>query len=297
MAKVTANGIQIEYQSFGPSEAPAVLLIMGLGGQMTRWNDELCAILVERGFRTIRFDNRDCGLSTHFDDAPVPNLRALQAGEPVVLPYTIDDMAADCIGLLDALGIGRAHIAGASMGGAIAQTLAARFPQRVLSLTSIMSSSGHPDLPPPTPAAATALFAPLPRQRDRESIVADQIARFATLASPNYPTPAERLYRMFADEYERAFDPRGVARQLAALIAHGDRRPLLQEIKLPSVVVHGEEDQLIPFAHGEDVARHIRHAELRPIAGMGHDFPAALSGDLADAIGAAAGRAGLPEQS
>jgi len=297
MANIAANGIRLEYESFGQVEAPTILLIMGLGGQMGRWNDDLCLILVERGFRVIRFDNRDCGLSTHFDDAPVPNLRAIQAGETVALPYTLDDMAADCIGLLDALGIGQAHVAGASMGAAIAQILAAHYPQRLLSLTSIMSSSGNPDLPPPTPAAATALFAPLPRERDRESIVADQIARFATLASPSYPTPAERLYRMFADEYEHAFDPRGVARQLAALIAHGDRRPLLREIGLPSVVVHGEADQLIPFAHGEDVARHIRHAELRPIAGMGHDFPVALSGELADAIGAAASRAGLPEKS
>ncbi len=295
MNSAFANGICLAYESFGPAEAPTVLLIMGLGGQMTRWNDELCAILVEHGFRVIRFDNRDCGLSTHFDDAPVPNLRAVQAGELVALPYTLDDMAADCIGLLDALGITQAHVAGASMGGAIAQILAARYPQRFLSLTSIMSSSGNPDLPSPTPAAATALFAPLPRQRDQESIVADQITRFATLASPAYPTPPDRLYRMFADEYERAFDPRGVARQLAALIANGDRRHLLREIELPSVVVHGVEDQLIPFAHGEDVARHIRHAELRPIAGMGHDFPVALSGALADAIGAAASRAGLPK--
>lgn len=292
MASLAANGIRLEYDSFGPAAAPAILLVMGLGAQMRRWNDEMCAILVERGFRAIRFDNRDCGLSTHFDDAPVPNLRALQSGEAVALPYRLEDMAADCIGLLDALGIARAHVAGASMGGAIAQILAARHPSRIMSLTSIMSSSGNPDLPPPAPAAATALFAPLPRERTLETIVADQIARFSTLASPDYPTPPEQLYRMFADEYARAFDPRGVARQLAALIANGDRRPLLQEISLPSVVVHGVEDQLIPFAHGEDVARHIPGATLWPIAGMAHDFPVTLSHAMADAICAAAGSTG-----
>lgn len=291
MASVPANGIRLEYESFGPARAPAILLIMGLGGQMTRWNLELCELLVARGYRVIRFDNRDSGLSTHFAEAPVPDLRALQRGEAVAVPYTLDDMAADSIGLLDALDIDRAHLAGASMGGAIAQIAAARYPERVLSLTSIMSSSGNPALPPPTPAAASALFAPLPRQRDRESIVADSMARYATLESPAYPTARERLRRMFATEYERNFDPRGVGRQLAAIIASGDRRPLLQTITAPTVVVHGAADQLIPPACGEDVARHIAGAELRLIPGMGHDFPVALSAVIADAICAAAGRA------
>lgn len=291
MASVAANGIRLEYESFGPERAPAILLIMGLGGQMTRWNVELCELLVGRGFRVIRFDNRDSGLSSHFDEAPVPDLRALQRGEAVAVPYTLDDMAADSIGLLDALDIERAHLAGASMGGAIAQIAAASYPARVRSLTSIMSSSGNPDLPPPTPAAATALFAPLPRQRDRESIVADSIARYATLESPAWPTDRERLRQMFAAEYDRNFDPRGVGRQLAAIIASGDRRPLLQTITAPTVVVHGAADQLIPPACGKDVARHIAGAELRLIAGMGHDFPVALSALIADAIGTAAARA------
>lgn len=291
MASVAANGIRLAYESFGPERAPAILLIMGLGGQMTRWNVELCELLVGRGFRVIRFDNRDSGLSSHFDEAPVPDLRALQRGEAVAVPYTLDDMAADSIGLLDALDIERAHLAGASMGGAIAQIAAARYPARVRSLTSIMSSSGNPDLPPPTPAAATALFAPLPRQRDRESIVADSIARYATLESPAWPTDRERLRQMFAAEYDRNFDPRGVGRQLAAIIASGDRRPLLQTITAPTVVVHGAADQLIPPACGKDVARHIAGAELRLIAGMGHDFPVALSALIADAIGTAAARA------
>ena len=289
MTAILANKIELEYESFGRDADPAILLIMGLGGHLTRWNLELCDLLVARGYRVIRFDNRDCGLSTHFSDAPVPDLRALQNGQPVTLPYTLDDLVADSVGLLDALGIKQANVAGASMGGAIAQLAAANYPERVISLTSIMSSSGNPALPAPTPAAATALFAPLPRQRDRESIVADSIARYETLESPAYPTDCGRLRQLFADEYERNFDPRGVARQLAALIANGDRRPMLQSITAPSVVLHGAADQLIPLACGEDVARNIPNAEFRIIDGMGHDFPVALSKIFADAICAAAG--------
>ena len=177
------------------------------------------------------------------------------------------------------------------MGGAIAQLAAANHPERVISLTSIMSSSGNPALPPPTPAAAAALFAPLPRQRDRENIVADSLARYEPLESPAYPTDRKRLRQLFADEYERNFDPRGVARQLAALIANGDRRPLLQTITAHSVIVHGAADQLIPVTCGEDVARNIPNADLHIIDGMGHDFPVALSEGFADAICAAAQRA------
>ena len=292
MTAILANKIELEYESFGRDADPAILLIMGLGGHLTRWNLELCELLVARGYRVIRFDNRDCGLSTHFSDAPVPDLRALQNGQPVSLPYTLDDLVADSVGLLDALGIKQANVAGASMGGAIAQLAAANYPERVISLTSIMSSSGNPALPAPTPAAATALFAPLPRQRDRESIVADSITRYETLESPAYPTDRGRLRQLFADEYERNFDPRGVARQLAALIANGDRRSLLRSITAPSVVLHGAADQLIPVACGEDVARNIPNAELRIIDGMGHDFPVALSQVIGDAICAAAHRAG-----
>jgi len=292
MTAILANKIELEYKSFGRDADPAILLIMGLGGHLTRWNLELCDLLVARGYRVIRFDNRDCGLSTHFSDAPVPDLRALQNGQPVTLPYTLDDLVADSVGLLDALGIKQANVAGASMGGAIAQLAAANYPERVISLTSIMSSSGNPALPAPTPAAATALFAPLPRQRDRESIVADSITRYETLESPAYPTDRGRLRQLFADEYERNFDPRGVARQLAALIANGDRRSLLQTITAPSVVLHGAADQLIPLACGEDVARNIPNAEFRIIDGMGHDFPVALSQVIGDAICAAAHRAG-----
>jgi pimeloyl-ACP methyl ester carboxylesterase len=289
-----SNSIELEYESFGPAGAPAILLIMGLGAQLTRWNIELCDLLVARGYRVIRFDNRDCGLSTHCTALPLPDIAAALRGAPLsVLPYTLETMAADSIGLLDALGIEQAHLAGASMGASIAQIIAARFPERTLSLTSIMSSSGNPMLPPPAPAAAMALFAPLPARRDRESIIDDGIVRYRAIASPGYPTPPEALKQMFGQEYDRSYYPPGVARQLGAILANGDRRHLLKSIACPSVVLHGKEDPLIPPACGQDVARHIANAEMREIAGMGHDFPVALTGVFADAICAAAGRAAI----
>ena len=292
MPRLASNTIELHYESFGPAGAPVILLIMGLGAPMTRWNLALCELLVAQGFRVIRFDNRDCGLSTHCDHLPLPDLGAVMRGAALsslsTLPYTLDTMAADSIGLLDALEIDRAHIVGASMGGAIAQIIAARYPQRARSLTSIMSSSGNPMLPPPTPAATMALLAPLPATRDRASLVADALARYLAVASPGYPTPREALITMFGDEIDRSFYPQGVVRQLAALITHGDRRPLLRSITCPTVVLHGEDDPLIQLACGEDVANNIPGAELRAVAGMGHDFPLALTALVADAIGAAA---------
>jgi pimeloyl-ACP methyl ester carboxylesterase len=292
MPRISANSIELHYESFGSPNCPAILLIMGLGTQLTRWNVELCDLLVRRGYRVIRFDNRDCGLSTHCDLMKLPDLAAAFRGVPLTgLPYTLETMADDCIGLLDSLSIDRAHIVGASMGGAIAQIVAARHPERTLSLTSIMSSSGNPMLPPPTPAASMALFSPLPITRDKTTIVADAIARYLPLASPAYPRTQAELLTMFGEEYDRSFYPQGVARQLGALIANGDRRSLLKTIKCPTVVLHGRDDPLIPFACGKDVADNIPNAEMRVIDGMGHDFPVALSEAFADAICTAARQA------
>ena len=291
MPRIATNSIELYYESYGAASAPAVLLIMGLGSQLTRWNIELCDSLVARGFRVIRFDNRDCGLSTRCDGLPLPDLGAALRGGPLsVLPYSLETMAADSIGLLDALEIDQAHLVGASMGAGIAEIMAARYPDRVVSLTSIMSSSGNPGLPPPTAAAAMALFAPMPASRDRATIVADAIARYLPIASPDYPTPLEELQRMFGEEFDRGFYPQGVARQLGAILASGDRRPLLRSITCPTVVLHGRNDPLIQVACGEDVAKNIPNAELRVIDGMGHDFPVALTETFADAICAAAGR-------
>lgn len=290
---ILPNGIWLAYESFGAEDAPAILLIMGLGAQLVRWNIELCDELAARGYRVIRFDNRDCGCSTHLNGAFIPVLgAAMGSGTPPAVSYTLDDMAADAVGLLDVLGIDLAHMVGASLGGAIAQLIAARYPRRTLSLTSIMSSSGHPKLPSPTPLAAQALFAPLPPTRDRDSVVADAIRRYQAIASPAYPADEARLRRMFELEYDRGFNPRGVLRQLAALIANGDRRPLLKTISVPTVVLHGRDDPLIRVQCGKDVADNIQGADLRVIAGMGHDFPAALSGVFVDAIASAAKRAG-----
>lgn len=289
MPRISSNAIELHYESFGATSAPAILLIMGLGAQLTRWNSELCDLLVERGFRVIRFDNRDCGLSTHCDGMALPDIgAALRSGSLPSVPYRLETMAADCIGLLDALKIDQAHIVGASLGAAIAQIIAARYPERTLSLTSIMSSSGNPLLPPPTPAAAVALFAPLPATRDRASIVADAIKRFLPVASPAYPTPLADLQKMFGEEFDRTFYPQGIARQLGALFANGDRRQFLRTISCPTVVLHGRNDPLIQVACGKDVASNIQNAEMRVIDGMGHDFPVALTRTFADAICAAA---------
>lgn len=279
------NGIRLAYESFGPDHAPAVLLIMGLGCQMVRWNIELCDELVDLGYRVIRFDNRDSGRSTHMDEVFLQRgLPAMNGGVSPAVPYALEDMAEDAIGLLDVLGVDAAHVVGASMGGAIAQVLAARYPDRTLSLTSIMASSGRSGLPPPTPAAAQAFFAPLPRPVTRDSVVADAIWRYRVVGSPAYPHDEERLQRMFGQEYDRGFNPRGVVRQLGALVASGDRRPLLRTIGAPTVVLHGRDDPLIPVQCGEDVARNIPGAVLEVIDGMGHDFPVALSGRFAAAI-------------
>lgn len=293
MPRLAANSIELYYESYGAAGAPTVLLIMGLGAQLTRWNSELCDLLVERGFRVIRFDNRDCGRSTLCDGLPLPDIGAALRGSLLsALPYTLETMAADSVGLLDALKIDQAHLVGASMGASIAQTIAARYPQRSRSLTSIMSTSGNPLLPPPTAAAAMSLFAPLPASRERASIVADAITRHLAVASPDYPTSLADLQRMFGEEFDNGFYPQGVARQLGALLASGDLRPLLRTITCPSVVVHGRADPLIQLACGEDVANTIPDSEMRVIEGMGHDFPVALSEVFADAICAAAARSG-----
>lgn len=289
MPQITANNLQIEYESFGAESAPVVLLIMGLGAQLGRWNTELCEALVARNYRVLRFDNRDCGLSSKLDAAGIPEVgRALRTGTPLVAPYTLEDMAADSVGLLDALGIEKAHIVGASMGGAIAQIVAARYPQRTLSLTSIMSTSSHPDLPPPTREAAQALMAPLPPTRDKEVLIEDALQRQLAVASPDFPSCPERLREVLTEEHARGFHPPGVARQLAAFLVSGDRRALLATIKAPTLVLHGAEDPLIPVACGYDVAAHIPGAKMRVIEGLAHDLPLALTEVFADAIASVA---------
>ncbi|MDB5958923.1 MAG: Pimeloyl-ACP methyl ester carboxylesterase [Massilia sp.] len=289
MATLTANGIELGYDSFGDRNAGTMLLIAGLGTQRVRWPVPFCESLTMQGYRVIRFDNRDAGCSTHFRDAPAPDLRALAAalaaGEQPRVPYTLHDMADDAIGLLDTLGIERAHLVGRSMGGMIAQIAASKYPERILSLTSIMSSTGNPDLPSASPEVMAKLTQPAPDPFDDEAGYLSHSLAFARLiASPAYPFDEDGQRALILEEARRAYDPGGFARQIAAIGGTGDIRPLLANITIPALVLHGAADALIPAACGRDTASSIRGAEFMLIDGMGHDLPASLYQTVADAI-------------
>lgn len=294
MAQVAANGINIEYESFGPESAEPVLLIMGLGAQLTLWPVELCEALVARGFRVIRYDNRDVGLSTKFDAAGVPDLRqtlaAVMSGQDPKVAYRLEDMAADAVGLLDALGIERAHIVGASMGGMIAQLVAAHYPERTLSLTSIMSTTGNPSLPSATPEAMQVLMS-RPQGGDLDALIDFGVKAARVIGSPAYPADEAHLRARVRRDVERSNYPAGFARQMAAIYASGDRREKLKRITAPTVVVHGDADPLVPVEGGRDTAASIAGAELVEIPGMGHDLPLPLVDRVADAIASVAKRA------
>ncbi|WP_422062143.1 alpha/beta fold hydrolase [Sphingopyxis sp.] len=285
--QTTANGIDITYEDKGPKDAPAILLVMGLGGQLTLWPDEFVDALVAHGFRVVRYDNRDVGLSTRFDAAGVPNLKWMFVKAALKLPvrsaYTLADMAADGMALLDHLGIDRAHIVGASMGGMISQHIAARYPARVLSLTSVMSTTGNPRLPRAQKEAMRVL-ANRPMAGDAEAMIAYSVNAARVIGSPGYPAAEERLQRRVRNDFERGWYPQGVARQMAAIVADGDRRSMLKSIAAPTLVIHGEADPLVPIAGGRDTAENIPGARLLTIPGMGHDLPLALVDTLADAI-------------
>jgi pimeloyl-ACP methyl ester carboxylesterase len=280
--------LHLEYESLGDPSHPAIVLIMGLGMQLLGWPDNFCQALVARGFRVIRFDNRDCGLSSRTPGKKHPKLLLAMAaaalGLRVRTPYTLDDMAADTVGLMDRLGIAQAHIVGASMGGMIAQVLAAKFPRRVLSLTSIMSTSGNRKLSRPSKAAGKALLARPADPKDPEVVIEHLVNTFGVIGSPGYPTTREAMRSRIGRSVRRAYDPAGVARQLVAVIAAGDRRKLLRTITAPTLVIHGAADPLVPLAAGRDTAQHIPGAALLVIDGMGHDFPEALLPRLAGAI-------------
>jgi len=290
-----ANGITIEYETIGAENGEPLLLIMGLGAQMTRWPDGLVHQLVRHGFRVVRFDNRDAGLSTHFKDAGVPDARevvkAMAEGRKPEVPYTLDDMAADAVAVLDGLGVQKAHIVGASMGGMIAQLVVADYPERVLSFTSIFSSTGNPELPPATPEALSVITTPAPHPSDQEAFVAHSIKNARITGSPAYPADEAYLRERAIADAARAYNPAGVGRQYAAVIANGDRRPKLAKITAPTVVLHGADDPLVPVTGGRDTAANIPGAELRVIPGMGHDLPSQLYDKIVDAIIAARDRA------
>jgi len=275
MPSAQANGIQIEYETFGDPSSRALLLIMGLGGQMIFWDEEVCEQLAERGHHVIRFDNRDVGLSTRFEEEGVPDvLKALEAslnGEKIQAPYTLDDMADDAVGLLDALNIEKAHICGASMGAMIAQTVAIRHPSRVLSLIPIFGSTGNPELPKPKPEVIKALLTPLPS--GREANIEQRLKNIRMFAGPGFPFDEEWTRSKVAASYDRAFYPQGVARQYVGILAHGNRKPALASVTAPTLVIHGADDPLVPVEGGKDTADAIPGAELLIIDGMGHDLP------------------------
>lgn len=296
MPQITANGIQLEYETHGDPAHPPLLLIMGLGAQLTLWPLELVDALVARGFHVIRYDNRDIGLSQKFIEHGVPNVRKVALmrlfGLRARLPYRLSDMAADAVGLLDALGIAQAHVVGASMGGMIAQLLAVDHPQRVLSLTSVMSSSGNRRLPPPRREALEALITPPPANATLEQIVPHVIRIARAIGSPAWPAPEHRLIERIIRDYKRSFHPTGSGRQLAAIVDDGDRRRRLRRIAAPTLVIHGVDDPLVPVEAGRDTAAQIPGARLHEIEGMGHDLPLELVEEIADSVAGHASMSG-----
>lgn len=275
MPRARNGAVELEFQSFGDDRPEAILLVSGLGSQMTRWPDAFCEQLVARGYRAVRFDNRDTGLSTW-------------PGEQ----YSLADMGHDAMAVLDSAGVKRAHIVGVSMGGMIVQRIAIDHPDRVLSLTSIMSAPGAQGTLMSTPEATAVLnVAPPDPKADYEAFIAHGMANARTIGSPAYPWTDAELRARAEAEYRRAYNPDGVARQRRAIMADGDRTPALGKLSVPTVVLHGDSDPLIQPIGGEATAAAIPGAELRMIAGMGHDLPPALYDTFIDAIVGAARRA------
>lgn len=287
MRIATAHGTALEVDDQGPTSAEPVLLVMGLGMQLIAWPDELVARLLRHGFRVIRFDNRDAGLSQGYDELGKPNLAAAGLRHLLHLqvraPYTLADMAADTVGLMDALRLPRVHLVGASMGGMIAQHVAARHPSRVASLGLIMTTSGARHLPQPG-WDVLGLLMRRPDGGDAAAVVAHLERLMRVIGSPAYPADPERLQERLRASVARAWRPAGTARQLAAVVADGDRSALLRLITAPTLVMHGEADPLVPVAAGRELAQSIVGAESDFIAGMGHDLPQQLITRLADGL-------------
>ncbi len=277
MAQVVANGIRIEAERLGDPDADAILLIRGLGTQLCQWPASFLEGL-SRELQVVVFDNRDVGQSQKLDEAGAPDLAAImrRGGDTTAVPYLLRDMAADCVGVLDAFGIERAHVFGMSMGGMIAQELAGRFPERVRSLTSVMSSSGDPSVPPATPEAMRVLTEAPARPGDRDCVVEHGLVGRRVIGSPGYVDPDDVVRAELGAAFDRCHHPVGVARQLAAVVASGSRTGLLQEIRVPSLVIHGLDDPLVHPEGGRHTAAQIPGARLEEIPGMGHDLPLGL---------------------
>jgi pimeloyl-ACP methyl ester carboxylesterase len=289
MATAQANGIELCYDTFGNRADPALLLVMGLGAQMILWNEEFCSQLAERGFFVIRFDNRDVGLSTKIEGGPAPDVQAAMNGDFSSVTYRLDDMADDAAGLLDALGIPAAHIVGASMGGMIVQAMAIRHPQKVLSVASIMSTTGNPNVGQPTPEAMGALLAPPPKTREEAIELA--VKSQQVIGSTGFPFDEALAREYAAKAWDRCTYPVGMARQLVGIMASGDRTESLTGVTAPTVVIHGSADPLVPPGGGKATAEAIPGAKLVMVEGMGHDLPRGAWPQIVDAIVENAGRA------
>jgi pimeloyl-ACP methyl ester carboxylesterase len=279
--RTAANGIELAYDVFGDGGGMPLILVMGLGVPRFGWDEAFCAMLVEQGFRVVRFDNRDVGESTHLHDAPRPDVAAAFAGDVSSASYRLEDMADDTAGLLDALRIDSAHVVGASMGGMIAQTLAIRRPERVRSVTSIMSTVA-PAIGAPRRGVLPALLAP--PARTLEATERSAVETWRLIGSPGFSFDEERVRALARRTWEAGYDPQGVARQLLAIQASGDRSEALAAVDVPTLVIHGEDDPLVQLPGGEATAHAIPGAQLDVIAGMGHDLPVELYERFAERI-------------
>jgi pimeloyl-ACP methyl ester carboxylesterase len=285
-AIVKVNGVELAYDTFGNPSDPPLLLVMGLGAQMIRWDEEFCKPLAVHGFWVIRFDNRDVGNSTKFGDAGVPNvlalMQAVQQGEGASAPYTLSDMAGDAVGLLDELKIEKAHIVGASMGGMIVQTMAIEHPERVRTMTSIMSTTGDVSVSTPKPEALAVIMDVPPS--DRAECIEDAVKKQQILGGSKYPLNEEFVRQHATRAFDRCYYPEGMTRQLAAVLASGSRKEVLKAVKVPTLVIHGDADPLVPVEGGKDTAASIPGAKLLIIEGMGHDIPAEVAPQIIAAI-------------
>jgi pimeloyl-ACP methyl ester carboxylesterase len=291
MPRAHGNGVELEYETVGDPAGRPLLLVQGLGSQLISVEDGLCRELAGRGFLVIRYDNRDVGLSTWFDHARPVNLAAVWGGDHRSLAYTLEDMADDAVAVLDAAGVASAHVAGISLGGMIAQLLAARHPDRVRSLASIMSTTGNREVGQPTGEAASILVAPMPS--DREGFIERAVVNAKAISCGTaYPFDAEAVRQGAARGYDRAYHPRGTGRQFAAILAAGDRTEALKAVGVPTLVVHGDEDQIIGVSGGEATAAAIGGARLLRVPGLGHELPPGFWPALADALVENADRAG-----
>ncbi|HWD02068.1 MAG TPA: alpha/beta hydrolase [Amycolatopsis sp.] len=286
MPRARTNGLELEYDTFGNPTHPPLVLVMGLGAQMVTWETGFCELIASHGFFVVRFDNRDIGLSTYLDELGSPDLAAVASGRAKA-PYLLSDLADDTVGLFDALGFAKAHVVGASMGGMVVQQLAIDHPGRLLSLTSIMSTTGDPTVGQTSPAALATLARP--PASTREEAIEQSVANYRVTGSPGYPLTDGQLRAKATRGYDRAQHPAGTLRQGAAILASGDRTEALRSVRLPAAVVHGDADPMIDVSGGKATAAAIADAELLILPGMGHDLPEPLWPQIVGAIVRAAG--------